>query len=54
MEDLREHGHLNISIVLVSNKNDCNSHERQVSSREGEQLALKYDLKYFPVSAKTH
>jgi len=53
MEDLKEKLHPNAVIVLVSNKNDCSSEERKVSSREGEQLAHHLNLKYFAASAKT-
>lgn len=51
MTDLKEH--TNAVIVLVSNKNDCTKEERKVSSREGQNLANLFDVKYFEASAKT-
>lgn len=53
IEELKEKVNPKSVIVLVSNKNDCHPEERKVSSREGEQLADRNNLKYFAASAKT-
>ncbi|CAD8056257.1 unnamed protein product [Paramecium sonneborni] len=40
-----------ISIVLVANK--CDISQREVTTLEGQQLAQKYQIKYFECSART-
>ncbi|CAD8047819.1 unnamed protein product [Paramecium primaurelia] len=40
-----------ISIVLVANK--CDIQQREVTTLEGQQLAQKYQIKYFECSART-
>lgn len=41
-----------VSKVIVGNKVDCSEEERQVTKKEGEELASKYGIKHFETSAK--
>lgn len=41
-----------VSKVIVGNKVDCGEEERQVSKKEGEELAAKYGISHFETSAK--
>jgi len=53
MKQINENAQLNISKVLVGNKSDKEK-ERQVKTIDAENLASKYDMKYYETSAKTN
>jgi GTPase SAR1 family protein len=52
MEDLTNFAPKNVTTMLVGNKSDL-SMERTTSYSEASTLALKYDVMYYEVSAKT-
>lgn len=52
MKQINQHSSEDISKIIVGNKIDCTPEERQVSKKEGEELAAKYGLKHVETSAK--
>ena len=51
MPDVRKHADVNTIMYLVGNKIDLRD-ERKISKEEGEEMAKKYEMKYFETSAK--
>ena len=52
MKQINQHSSEDISKIIVGNKIDCTPEERQVSKKEGDELAAKYGLKHVETSAK--
>lgn len=52
LEEARQHGNKNMTIMLIGNKSDLNG-RRQVQKEEGEEFAKEHDLIFFETSAKT-
>jgi Ras-related protein Rab-2A len=52
LEEARQNGNQNMTIMLIGNKNDLD-HRRQVSYEEGEQFAKEHGLIFLETSAKT-
>ena len=52
MESIKENKGDNFPMILIGNKSDLEE-QRAVSKEEGEELALKYKLKFFEISNKT-
>jgi len=52
IEDYRNQAHKTTFMVLVGNKSDL-ADKRQVSTEEGQELAEKYEMKFYETSAKT-
>ncbi|KAK1432722.1 hypothetical protein QVD17_09620 [Tagetes erecta] len=52
LEDARQHGNPNMTVMLVGNKTDL-SHKRAVSKEEGEQFAKENGLLFLEASART-
>lgn len=52
LEEARQNGNQNMTIMLIGNKNDL-EHRRQVSIEEGEAFAQKHGLMFLETSAKT-
>ncbi len=53
IKQINENSQLNISKILVGNKCDKEK-ERVIKREDAEELAKKYDIKYFETSAKTN
>ena len=51
IEQIRENGDDGVVLVLVGNKEDMEE-KRQVSRKQGDDLALKYRMRFYEVSAK--
>ena len=51
MDHIRTHADPNVIKYLIANKIDIE--KREVSKEEGEELAAKYNMKYFEMSART-
>ena len=51
MDHIRNHADPNVIKYLIANKIDIE--KREISKEEGEELAEKYNMKYFEMSAKT-
>ncbi len=52
MKQISQHNAEDISKIIVGNKIDCSAEDRQVSKKEGEELAAKYGIKHMETSAK--
>ena len=52
VEECQKYNNPNIHLVLVGNKNDLED-KRVINKEEGEELALKFQMKFFESSAKT-
>ncbi|GFQ07035.1 RAS-related protein rabb1c [Phtheirospermum japonicum] len=52
LEDVRELGNANITIMLIGNKCDVFAHKREVSTEEGEQFAKENGLAFLETSCK--
>ncbi len=52
IEDCRNQTPKTIFMILVGNKSDL-ADKRQVSTEEGQELAVKYEMKFYETSAKT-
>lgn len=52
LEDCKENANMNLTILLIGNKNDLNE-KRQVSTEEGKAWAAKNNLMFIETSAKT-
>lgn len=52
MEELNTHAPKDVSVILLGNKSDLNN-ERVTSYNEATNFALKHDIKYIEISAKT-
>ena len=51
MASISDHADQNICKIMVGNKIDLKD-ERKISKKEAEELAAKYQMKYYEVSAK--
>ncbi|KAJ8609542.1 hypothetical protein CTAYLR_006038 [Chrysophaeum taylorii] len=52
VQQIREHAHKRVRLVLVGNK--CDKESRVVSTTEGEELAQRYGVSFFETSAKSN
>lgn len=52
LEDAKQHGNTNMTIMLIGNKSDLD-HKRAVSYEEGEKFANENGLTFLETSAKT-
>ncbi|KAL8545741.1 hypothetical protein ACS0TY_005744 [Phlomoides rotata] len=52
LEDARQHGNPNMTVMLVGNKSDL-AHRRAVTKEEGEQFAKENGLLFMEASART-
>jgi Ras-related protein Rab-2A len=52
LEEARQNGNPNMTIMLIGNKNDL-EHRRAVTAKEGEAFALENGLVFLETSAKT-
>ncbi|XP_043865888.1 ras-related protein Rab-26 isoform X2 [Drosophila mojavensis] len=51
--EIREYAQEDVVIVLIGNKADCSSSERQVKREDGERLGREHDVPFMETSAKT-
>ena len=53
IEQIRQHAHEGVSILLIGNKSDIKEAEKQVTDAQAEELAKKHGLSMIITSAKT-
>ncbi|GFQ07040.1 GTP-binding protein yptv4 [Phtheirospermum japonicum] len=53
LEDVRDLGNKNMTIMLIGNKYDISAYKREVSTEEGEQFSKENGLAFLETSCKT-
>lgn len=51
MKQVQEHSSDSVKVILIGNKSDL-AEERKITFQEGKDMAVKYDVPFFEVSAK--
>jgi GTPase SAR1 family protein len=51
MKQVQEHSSDSVKVILIGNKSDL-TEERKITFQEGKDMAVKYDVPFFEVSAK--